>query len=348
MNLNHLAIFHAVALTGGVGTGAARLHISQSAVSKQLADFENHLGAILFDRLPRGVRLTEAGRLLLGYANRIFSLESEAEQVLGDLHALRRGRVSIGASRTIGGYLLPAILAQFNRLHPDIELTLEVANTAAIQTMLIDGAIDVGYTEGLSRSEALEFSVMAEDELVLIAAPGADIALARAHAGLPAGTAAKKPVRIPANAPANAPASTPASAPVRATTHKPAGALAVSALDGLPLLMRELGSGTRAVMEQALATHGVVPRSAMTLASTEAIKRMVAAGMGYAFVSALAVSTEVEAGLLTIVPIKGLRIRRPLHQLELKGSWTSPAVTAFLQFMCQNADSYRASRAPTP
>jgi len=302
MNLNHLAIFHAVALTGGVGTGAARLHISQSAVSKQLADFENHLGAILFDRLPRGVRLTEAGKLLLGYANRIFSLETEAEQVLGDLHALRRGRVSIGASRTIGGYLLPAILAQFNRLHPDIELTLEVANTAAIQTMLIDGAIDVGFTEGLSRSEALEFSVMAEDELVLIAAPGA----------------------------------------------QPAGSLAVSALHGLPLLMREPGSGTRAVMEQALATHGVVPRSAMTLASTEAIKRMVAAGMGYAFVSALAVSTEVQAGLLTIVPIKGLRIRRPLHRLELKGSWTSPAVTAFLQFMCQNADSHRVSRAPTP
>ena len=302
MNLNHLAIFHAVALTGGVGTGAARLHISQSAVSKQLADFENHLGATLFDRLPRGVRLTEAGKLLLGYANRIFSLETEAEQVLGDLHALRRGRVSIGASRTIGGYLLPAILAQFNRLHPDIELTLEVANTAAIQTMLIDGAIDVGFTEGLSRSEALEFSVMAEDELVLIAAPGA----------------------------------------------QPAGSLAVSALHGLPLLMREPGSGTRAVMEQALATHGVVPRSAMTLASTEAIKRMVAAGMGYAFVSALAVSTEVQAGLLTIVPIKGLRIRRPLHRLELKGSWTSPAVTAFLQFMCQNADSHRVSRAPTP
>ncbi len=336
MNLNHLAIFHAVALTGGVGSGAARLHISQSAVSKQLADFENHLGAVLFDRLPRGVRLTEAGRLLLGYANRIFSLETEAEQVLGDLHALRRGRVSIGASRTIGGYLLPAILAQFNRLHPDIELTLEVANTAAIQTMLIDGAIDVGFTEGLSRSEALEFSVMAEDELVLIAAPGAELALARAHASMPADTAAKKSAR------------TPASTRVRATARKPAAALAVSALHGLPLLMREPGSGTRAVMEQALATHGVVPRSAMTLASTEAIKRMVAAGMGYAFVSALAVSTEVEMGLLTIVPIKGLRIRRPLHQLELKGSWTSPAVTAFLQFMCQNADSYRASRAPTP
>jgi DNA-binding transcriptional LysR family regulator len=304
MNLNHLAIFHAVALTGGIGAGATRLHISQSAVSKQLADFENHLGTTLFVRLPRGVRLTEAGKLLLGYAHRIFALETEAEQVLGDLHALRRGRVAIGASRTIGGYLLPAMLAQFNRLHPDIELALEVANTASIQSMLVDGAIDIGFTEGMSRSDALEFSVLAEDELVLIAAPDAG----------------GRPIR----------------------------ALAVSALHTLPLLVREPGSGTRAVTEHALAAHGIVPRVAMTLASTEAIKRTVAAGMGHAFVSALAVSSEVQAGLLKIVPVKGLNIRRPLHQLQVKGGWVGPAVAAFLQFMCQNAGRHGAPHAPRP
>jgi DNA-binding transcriptional LysR family regulator len=293
MNLNHLAIFHAVALSAGIGAGAARLHISQSAVSKQLADFEDHLGTTLFERLPRGVRLTESGKLLFGYANRIFALESEAEQVLEDLHTLRRGRVAIGASRTIGGYLLPAMLAQFKRLYPEVELTLEVANTAAIEEMLIDGAIDVGFSEGLGRSEALEFSVLTEDELVLIAPPGA-------HAAAPA-------------------------------------PLTIGALHNLPMLVREAGSGTRAVTEQALAAHGVAPRTAMTLASTEAIKRAVAAGMGYAFVSALAVSTELQAGLLALVPVAGLSIRRPLHRLRLKSGWNSPAVAAFLQFMCQNA-----------
>jgi len=289
MNLNHLAIFHAVALAGGVSAGATRLHISQSAVSKQLSDFEQHLGTTLFERLPRGVRLTEAGKLLLGYANRIFALEKEAAQALGDLHALRRGRVAIGASRTIGGYLLPTVLAQFNRLHPEIELTLEVANTSAIQSMLIEGAIDVGFTEGFARAEALNFSVFTEDELVLIAAP-------------------RDPLlnQLP---------------------------LPLSAIGDLPLLMREPGSGTRAVAEQALAALGITPHVVMTLASTEAIKRTVAAGMGYAFVSELAIDTELAAGLLQVLPVSGLTLRRPLHQLLLKGSWISPPVGAFLHFL---------------
>ncbi len=289
MNLNHLAIFHAVALAGSISAGAVRLHISQSAVSKQLSDFEQHLGTVLFERLPRGVRLTEAGKLLLGYANRIFSLEKEAAQALGDLHALRRGRVAIGASRTIGGYLLPAVLAQFNRLHPEIELSLDVANTRAIQAMLLEGAIHVGFTEGLARDDALTFSVFAEDELVLIAAPGDPLG-----------------------------------------RHTP---LAVDLLRDLPLLMREPGSGTRAVTEQGLAAHGITPHAVMTLASTEAIKRTVAAGMGYAFVSALAVGIELKAGLLQVLPVAGLTLRRPLHQLLLNGSWVSPPVGAFLHFL---------------
>lgn len=292
MNLNHLAIFHAVALAGGISAGAGRLHISQSAVSKQLSDFEHHLGTVLFERLPRGVRLTEAGKLLLGYANRIFSLEKEAAQALGDLHALRRGRVAIGASRTIGGYLLPTVLAQFNRLHPEIELSLEVANTSTIQAMLLEGTINVGFTEGLARDDALTFSVFTEDELVLIAAPGDPLAQLAQHAPL-----------------------------------------TVDTLRDLPLLVREPGSGTRAVTEQGLAAHGIVPHAVMTLASTEAIKRTVAAGMGYAFVSALAVGIELKAGLLQVLPVAGLTLRRPLHQLLLNGSWISPPVGAFLHFL---------------
>src|SRR3546814_1439298 len=84
MNLNHLAIFQAVAAVNSVSGGARRLNISQSAVSKQLAEFERSVGVSLFQRLPRGMRLTEAGRMLQGFANRLFAIEAEAE------HALRR------------------------------------------------------------------------------------------------------------------------------------------------------------------------------------------------------------------------------------------------------------------
>jgi DNA-binding transcriptional LysR family regulator len=169
MNLNHLAIFQAVAACGSISGGAQQLHISQSAVSKQLADFERTLGLALFDRLPRGVRPTEAGRVLLGYANRLFVIEEEAEQAIGDLQGLARGRIAIGASRTIGGYVLPELLAAFRRCYPEVALSLQVENTKAIESKLIAGEIDIGFSEGLAGSDYIDYEIFAQDELVLIA-----------------------------------------------------------------------------------------------------------------------------------------------------------------------------------
>lgn len=172
MNLNHLAIFHAVALAGSVSGGARRLHISQSAVSKQLSELEAALELALFERLPRGVRPTEAGRTLLDYAQRLFALESEAERTLAELKQLGRGRIAIGASRTIGTYMLPPVLARFHRLYPQVELSLQVENTQLIETKLIAGEVDLGFAEGLPSSEYLDYRIFARDQLVLVAAPG--------------------------------------------------------------------------------------------------------------------------------------------------------------------------------
>lgn len=171
MNLNHLAIFQAVAAGNSVSGGARRLNISQSAVSKQLAEFERSIGVNLFQRLPRGMRLTEAGRVLLGFANRLFAIETEAEHALRDLRQLARGRIAIGASRTIGAYMLPRVLAAFRGQHPGVELALQVENTQAIEDKLIAGEIDIGFAEGIIRSDVLDYQVFAQDELVLIAAP---------------------------------------------------------------------------------------------------------------------------------------------------------------------------------
>lgn len=291
MNLNHLAIFQAVAASSSISRGAQQLHISQSAVSKQLGEFERALGVALLDRLPRGVRTTEAGRLLLGYANRLFALEAEAEQALGDLQQLRRGRLAIGASRTIGGYMLPETLAAFRQRHPGVELSLQVENTQAIESKLLAGELDIGFAEGIVSSELLDYQVYAQDELVLIAAPG--------H-------------------------------PVLARSPLPLAALA-----GEPLLMHEVGSGTRAVTERALAAKNLRLRPAMTLASSEAIKQTVATGVALAFLSSQAIRTELKAGILCVVPVKGLRIQRPLYRVQPRSAWLSPALEAFLEFLPQ-------------
>ena len=133
MNRNHLALFHAVAQAGGISRGAAAAHVSQPAVSKQIAELEDALGVRLLDRLPRGCRLTGAGKILADYAHRWRSLENDAARAIEEYRGLKRGRLAIGASLTIGGYLLPGALAEFHRRFPEIELQVETANTQHIQ-----------------------------------------------------------------------------------------------------------------------------------------------------------------------------------------------------------------------
>src|SRR5262245_42837500 len=102
MNLNHLAISHAVAQAGGMTLGAERLDISQPAVSKQVRELERALGVHLFDRVGRRVRLSQAGEILADYARRLFALAREAEEAVADVRAVRRGKLVIGASTTVG------------------------------------------------------------------------------------------------------------------------------------------------------------------------------------------------------------------------------------------------------
>lgn len=295
MNYNHLMIFLAVAEEGSVSRGADRLCISQPAVSKQLAVFEASLRARLFDRLPKGVRLTDAGHLLLGYARRLSALEREAEQAMGELQGLARGALTIGASLTVGAYLMPELLADYSRRFPQIALTLEIGNTENIQGMLLGGRLDLALTEGFADDPDLDAAVFAHDELVAIAPPG--------H-------------------------------PLLALGPIPAARLLQE-----PLILREPGSGTRAVLERALADLGLAVTPLMSLGSTEAIKRAVTAGAGLAIVSRLALSLELEMGRLVLLPLSDLSLRRPLHRLTRRGAYESRAGRAFRELLAADTST---------
>lgn len=292
LNLNHLRILRAVLEQGSISGAARVLRISQPAVSRQLAEFEATVGARLVDRLPRGVRPTAAGEMLGERARRIFAEERAAERDIGELLGLHRGRLAVGASTTIGGYLVPQVFGDFAAHHPEITLELEIGNTRAIQGDLLDGGLDVGLTEGFADSDALDVEVFMHDEMVLIA--GAD------REGTPlAGVES----------------------------------LEAAGLAGLPFIVREPGSGTREVIEAALADHGVQLRPTMRLGSTEAIKNAVASGLGVALVSRLTVGLECEIGRLREVDVPDLRIRRALHCVTLRGKQPSPAATEFLSLL---------------
>jgi DNA-binding transcriptional LysR family regulator len=285
MNLNHLAVFHAVAQAGGMTRGAERLEVSQPAVSKQVRQLERALGVRLFDRIGRRVHLSRAGEALADYARRLFALADEAQAAMADVRAGGRGRLAIGASQTIGTYLLPGVLAEFWRRHPRVELLVQVANTEQVHRRLAGLELDVGLTEGFVEEGELEAEVFHRDELVVIAAPGHRLAGQR---------------RVP-----------------------------LSAVREESFVLREPGSGTRAVEERALARLKLPVRGVMELGSTEALKRVVAEGVGLAIVSRLAVAADRAAGTLVVLPVAGLRIERPLHLVRRKGRRDGPALQAF-------------------
>lgn len=283
-----------MAEAGGFSRAAGIVHISQPAISMQVAALEDALGTALLDRLPRGVQLTDAGQTLLGYAQRIAALEEEAKRAMRELRGLERGRLALGASTTIGSYLLPKVLGEFRTRHPSVELQLTVANTDEIKTRLVDRTLDLGLTEGAPpEGEDLCARVFSEDELITIAPPGHPLAAKAPSKGRP------KPITV-------------------------------RQLCAQPHIVREPGSGTREVVDRALAAHGAaIDGAVLTLSATEAIKRAVAAGLGLAIVSRLCVDLELASGLLVEVPVRALKLRRPLHELTLRGRQPSPAVRAF-------------------
>jgi DNA-binding transcriptional LysR family regulator len=281
MNFHHLSVFHAVADTGSVSAAAERLHISQPAVSRQVRELEASLGLCLFERMPRGMRLTEGGEVLAGYAGHIFELEHQAEVAMADLASVRAGRLLVGASTTIGNYLMPDLIARLASERPGLRVNLEVGNTEEIQKRLVDGELDIALTEGFADNPALNPTIFHTDQLVVVAAPGY--------------LDANRDYVLPD-------------------------------LAALPWIMREMGSGTRAVLERALADEGQTASESMALASTEAIKRTVAAGAGIAVVSALTVRMELEAGTLVRLNVAGFPRARPLHCLLRRYQQPGPAV----------------------
>lgn len=171
MNLHHLKVFLAVAEAGSISAGAERLHISQPAVTREIRDLEARFDLRLFDRLPRGVQLTEGGLRLLDYAQRIFSLERAAERDLRDFAHLEQGELLLGASATLGAYLLPPLLTRFRALHPKVFVSLGVSNTDVVTRQLDEGSISLGFVEGPFAQADYAHRLLARDALLPVASP---------------------------------------------------------------------------------------------------------------------------------------------------------------------------------
>jgi len=172
LTLRKLAIFVKVAEFGHATRAGEALSLSQSAVSMTVAELEDLADGPLFRRQGRRLIVNERGRLLLPEAREILQRAENLANLLRESSADLIGDLHIGASTTIGNYLLPAVIAEFSRRHPRAGAQLEVGNTAQIEAGIHAGHLDLGLIEGPGHLPGLTSLPWRQDELIVVAGVG--------------------------------------------------------------------------------------------------------------------------------------------------------------------------------
>ena len=172
MDTRQLQAFCAVVEKKSFSQAAEQLGVTQPAVSLQVRALEERLGQTLLDRSGRRVEPTEAGRRLYRSAQRMLALEEQLmEEVAADDGRLA-GTLSIGASTGPGAHLVPLLLCEFQREHPDLHVALSIWDTQTVIDRVADRQLEVGVVGALRRHRSLEFEPLVRDQIVLAVPPG--------------------------------------------------------------------------------------------------------------------------------------------------------------------------------
>ena len=269
-----LKVFITVANTKNFSKAAKVLNLTQPAISFQIQTLEQYYQTMLFDRVNRHVKLTESGELLLEYALSMNDLQAELERKMQQLTGQVKGNLTIGASRTVGEYIMPHIVSAFKKEYPDVDIALEIYNTRQVENNIMNNTIDVGLVESDISNKKLFYQDFLDDELVLIVS----------------------------------------------SNHRWASEETISLLElkDEPFIIREAGSGSRLVFEQALLDSDFDIENLniiMEIGNITAIKTIVASGLGVSVVSKWAAEDMVKSGEICILRIKEFTIHRKLRAL---------------------------------
>ncbi len=296
MELHQLEAFVAVARERSFTRAAQPLHLTQSAVTRAVASLESELRTRLFDRLGRTVQLTPSGETLLRYAERVLQLTREARDAVSDIESGSMGRLSVGASSTLATYLLPGLLAKFRTAYPAVEISIHTGVSERVRERVRNGAADVGLvTTGPGPAGGA-------GDATMTTLPLADLATC---------------VVLPPSHPL-----------ANQLSVEPATLLA----GGLPLLLMEVGTNLRGYAEGVL---GSPLSPAMEMDNVEAIKRMIAAGLGVSLLPELAVRVEVAAGTLATLSLTGVppESGRRIELVYHRGKYLSAALRRFVALL---------------
>ncbi|MEO8956621.1 MAG: LysR substrate-binding domain-containing protein [Ktedonobacteraceae bacterium] len=294
LNLHQLATFQVVAKHCSYVRAAEELHFSQPAVSAQIRQLEESLEIKLFDKIGRKTHLTQAGEELYLYSRKIFSVIEEMQETMESLRSPQYGRLSVGADTTVGTYVIPALLGKFHQMYPEVDISLDVVNRAALVEAIMSNRIDMAIVGRVPDDIPVEIEPFARNELVLVASPRHRLA---GIAGVP-----------------------------------------LAELGREHFLLREVGSGTRAALETVFQEAGVPLQVSMQVGNNSAIKQGVAAGLGIALISRVALDMELETNRLVILDVEGFPVLRQWRLVHIKDKHLSATAHAFKLFLLQHAD----------
>jgi DNA-binding transcriptional LysR family regulator len=286
-----LKVFRAVARQLNFSRAAEELLLTQPAVTQQIKALEEECGVPLFDRSGGHITLTPGGRALLPYAEQLKSLSDEALTAVAGTSGRNAGSLAIGASQTIGQYLLPNLVAGFLKENPRVNISAVSGNSDEMLEALTAHKIQLALIEGPALRKDVHVEPFMEDHMVLV---------------------------VP-------------------SSHEWAGNdIDIAMLKDAPLLMREFGSGSRRVVENALTEAGLKRKdlhTTMELDSTEGLLSAVEAGLGVTFVSRWGVRNQLALGTLKLANVPGLKLARMFSIAYPAGPEPAANAGAFRAFL---------------
>ena len=263
---DQLLAFSSVLELGSFSAAAERAGVSQPAVSHQIKELERRVQMRLIERVGRRLAPTAAGAALLPHVARIRTALADAEAALQQHAATAGGQVRIGTGATACIHLLPPLLRQLRRSHPQIDLVVSTGNTPEIVRRVEDNTLDAALVTLPVAGRSLHVVPVLDDAFVAVGPRDAATAAARASARW---------------------------------------------LAARPLVLFEPGANTRRLIDEWFARAGVRARPVMELGNVEAIKELVAAGLGWSVLPALSVRTPSRRRQLAVLPLAP-RLQRQL------------------------------------
>ncbi|MBJ6363293.1 selenium metabolism-associated LysR family transcriptional regulator [Paenibacillus sp. GCM10012307] len=176
LNFHQLHIFYTVAEKGSFSAAAQSLHMTQPAVTMQVQSLEDYFGTKLLLRSTKRIELTESGRALMPFAQRSIELIRETDSSMSKFTKQLRGRLQLGASLTIGEYILPRLLGPFGQEYPQISISMKVMNTAQIMEDILNHQLNFGLIEAPVNHPDMHMEAVMSDELYLIVPAGHPLA----------------------------------------------------------------------------------------------------------------------------------------------------------------------------